>query len=270
MPAGASIGPVNLMLRADASMVGADMDKALKQVSLKGSLQRINPALGAAGLGMDKGFIKQMMREAPGILGSNFGAVAGMLGSAAGILGPIGLGLAVAKMAGHAIYNHASEGARTAFDTSWENFTGSMVPKNSTDNLVTGAASRMDLFTATNKFRQDEKNAILFEKPANLFTTAIENFARSGRQVRQLLAPGQGELAEYKPAGPPSKWSMSSLDKLSDELTIAALEASGGGPMEGNSIGGWLSKIHEVLSSDDDDLAQRARDATKRGLQGFA
>src|SRR5579871_3420965 len=108
---GASIGPLNLMARVDSSMVGQDLDKTLKQINVKGSLMRLNPALGAFGLpGISKGFAKQFAREGAGLFGeSTFGAMGGLAAGAASFLGPLGLAATMAIGAGKFIVSQASK-----------------------------------------------------------------------------------------------------------------------------------------------------------------
>jgi hypothetical protein len=125
--AGTKVGPINVMIRADSTMIGKDMEQVSKQINLKGSLLRINPALGALGFGMDKKLMKGLVRELPGMLGQGgMAGLGGALGSAAGVLGPAGLVLGLMETAWHKMISLADAADPQAvkdYNKVWEDLT---------------------------------------------------------------------------------------------------------------------------------------------------
>jgi hypothetical protein len=247
-------------------MLGKDLDQVHKQINLKGSLLRINPALGALGFGMDKKLMKGLVRELPGMLGAGgMAGLGGALGSAAGVLGPAGLVLGLMETAWHKMIDLAGAADPQVvkdYNQVWADLTAILgrlfIPavKDATSSLR-GIANILN-FVSPDPSKAETPVGRGASKAWGMLTSPIGVLSGIGDITKQL------GLADTTGVAGTGGAKLQSIDQYSDQLTTAAFGAEGGAQEKTAS---FAELIYNLLSEQPSDQDQAA---TNRGLRGYA
>jgi hypothetical protein len=246
-------------------MMDDDVKKVKDKLSLKGDLLRVNPTLKTFGLGLDKGFMKQVMREAPGLLGPQFAGFAGGLHGLAAVLGPIGLGLAVVTGVAKHFLNAAKEAdpeAAKAWDAAWSHAFGAG-DKSPALRTYTIALERLgSLFGGSNKPGEGPFSEGIFGmSPFGSFVNhgtwdVAEGRRQQDEEITRLANAGGGKAR------------LGSMDEFSDSLTIAAAEnASYSDPVKDSAE--YLRRIADMMERAEQKEAGKEDPDVQRAVRGF-